>query len=119
MNMRRQFLALSLCFLGTLASAQEAAKQTPPKGLRIFYTGHSFHMFVPAMIEKMAPLAKIEGHKLVGTQGIGGSKVIQHWDRADEMNTACLPCLRLSSSTWSSNWLCHLTVAAVNLSKSV
>ena len=88
MNLRRHFLVLSLCLLGSFATAQEAAKQAPPKGQRIFYTGHSFHMFVPAMIERMVPLAKIEGHKQVGQQGIGGSKVIQHWDRADDMNTA-------------------------------
>jgi hypothetical protein len=91
---RRLFTALSLCFCFALcASAQEANPKTasptaPPKGQRVFYTGHSFHMFVPPIIEKLAPLAKIEGHKLVGTQGIGGSKVIQHWDRPDEMNTA-------------------------------
>jgi hypothetical protein len=88
MNLRRQFIALSLCFLCSYATAQEAARQAPPKGQRVFYTGHSFHMFVPKMIEGMVPLAQIEGHKLVGSQGIGGSKVIQHWDRADEMNTA-------------------------------
>ncbi|MEO6786993.1 MAG: hypothetical protein ABI318_12745, partial [Chthoniobacteraceae bacterium] len=32
--------------------------------------------------------AGIQGHVRVGQQGIGGSKVIQHWDLADEKNTA-------------------------------
>lgn len=93
MPTRNQFLVISLALLffskALHASAQEAsAKIAPPAGQRVFYTGHSFHMFVPPLIERMAPLAQITGHKLVGTQGIGGSKVIQHWDRADEMNTA-------------------------------
>jgi len=50
------------------------------KGLRVFYTGHSFHMFVPQQIEQIVKVAGIKDHKLVGTQGIGGSRVIQHWD---------------------------------------
>jgi hypothetical protein len=87
---RRWFIALSLGACLTLCgSAQDSTpKPAPPKGQRVFYTGHSFHMFVPKLIEGLVPLAKIEGHKLVGTQSIGGSKVIQHWDRADDMNTA-------------------------------
>lgn len=93
MPTRNHFLAIALGLLfysnDVLATAQEAApKQAPPIGQRVFYTGHSFHMFVPPLIERMVPLEQISGHKLVGTQGIGGSKVIQHWDRADEMNTA-------------------------------
>jgi hypothetical protein len=45
-------------------------------------------MFVPPRIEQLVKAAKIEGHKLVGTQGIGGSRVIQHWDLADDKNKA-------------------------------
>ncbi|MCA9124076.1 MAG: hypothetical protein H6821_00850 [Planctomycetaceae bacterium] len=59
-----------------------------PKGQRVFYTGHSFHMFVPPRVEQLVEAAGIQGHKLVGTQGIGGSRVIQHWDLADEKNKA-------------------------------
>lgn len=89
MHFRRQFIALFLCVcVSNYAVAQVAAKSAPPIGQRIFYTGHSFHMFVPKMIEAMVPLAKIEGHKLVGQQGIGGSKVIQHWDYPVDKNTA-------------------------------
>ena len=62
--------------------------RTPPDGLRVFYTGHSFHMFVPPRVERLVAAAGIQGHKLVGTQGIGGSRVIQHWDLADERNQA-------------------------------
>ena len=44
-----------------------------PAGLRMFYTGHSFHMFVPPRVDQLVKSAGIQNHKLVGTQGIGGS----------------------------------------------
>jgi hypothetical protein len=62
--------------------------KTSPAGLRVFYTGHSFHMFVPPEVEQLVKSANIQGHKLSGTQGIGGSRVIQHWDLADDKNKA-------------------------------
>jgi hypothetical protein len=65
-----------------------AAEQAPPAGLRVFYTGHSFHMFVPRLVEQMVKTARIAGHQLVGTSSIGGSRVIQHWDRPEAENTA-------------------------------
>jgi hypothetical protein len=68
------------------ATAEDA--EPPRPGLRVFYTGHSFHMFVPPRVEQLVKSAGIEGHKLVGTQGIGGSRVIQHWDLADDKNKA-------------------------------
>ena len=74
-----------LLLSGGWAVADDA--QTPP-GLRVFYTGHSFHMFVPPRVEQLVKAAGIQGHKLVGQQGIGGSRVIQHWDLADDMNKA-------------------------------
>ena len=70
------------------SSAFAADPQSPPAGLRVFYTGHSFHMFVPPKVEQLVKSAKIDGHKLAGTQGIGGSKVIQHWELADGKNKA-------------------------------
>src|SRR5690348_7569048 len=90
MIVRRELLSFGLISLLSLSvcGQDSVSPAAPPKGLRVFYTGHSFHMFVPQQIERLVPLAKIEGHKLAGTQGIGGSKVIQHWDRADDMNTA-------------------------------
>jgi hypothetical protein len=57
-------------------------------GQRVFYTGHSFHMFVPAMIDEIVKTTDIKGHKVAGTQGIGGSKVIQHWELGDDKNKA-------------------------------
>jgi hypothetical protein len=45
-------------------------------------------MFVPRYVEQLVKSAGIEGHKLVGTQSIGGSRVIQHWDLPDDKNKA-------------------------------
>jgi len=69
------------------AVVAQDAKQ-PPAGVRIFYTGHSFHMFVPQHVDVLVKAAGIEGHLTVGRQGIGGSRVIQHWEKADDQNTA-------------------------------
>jgi hypothetical protein len=78
-----------MLLLVSLVAAPTLADNAPrPAGQRIFYTGHSFHMFVPPRVEQLVKSAGIEGHKLVGTQGIGGSRVIQHWDLADEKNKA-------------------------------
>lgn len=79
--------AALLVSIGRWSPAADESK-TPPAGLRVFYTGHSFHMFVPGRIEQLVKIAGIQGHKLVGTQGIGGSRVIQHWDLADDKNKA-------------------------------
>ena len=75
-----------LVLFGCGWAVAEDAKMPP--GLRVFYTGHSFHMFVPPRVEQLVKSAGIQGHKLVGQQGIGGSRVIQHWDLADDMNKA-------------------------------
>jgi len=38
--------------------------------------------------DQMAKSAKIEGHKLLGRQGLGGSTVKQHWDLPDDKDQA-------------------------------
>jgi hypothetical protein len=78
--------AAALLSLAGFTQADDA--QAQPAGLRVFYTGHSFHMFVPPRVEQLVKSAGIEGHKLAGTQGIGGSRVVQHWELADEKNKA-------------------------------
>src|SRR5262245_45699791 len=45
-------------------------------------------MFVPRYVDLLAKAAGIEGHTTVGAQGIGGSRVIQHWEKADDQNAA-------------------------------
>lgn len=70
------------------AAMSRIALAAPPAGQRVFYTGHSFHMFVPPLVDQLAKSAGITDHRTAGRQGIGGSKVIQHWDKADAENTA-------------------------------
>ncbi|MBN8626825.1 MAG: hypothetical protein J0M17_15190 [Planctomycetes bacterium] len=71
-----------------VAAMSQFALAAPPTGERVFYTGHSFHMFVPPLVDQLAKSAGITDHRTAGRQGIGGSKVIQHWDKADAENTA-------------------------------
>src|SRR4051812_9181473 len=58
------------------------------KGQRVFTCGHSFHVWVPGILEDLAKKAEIPGHTRVGLSSIGGSRVIQHWNVADEKNKA-------------------------------
>jgi len=90
---RRQWMLLSVAGALLLTTAATAARTedrpaAAPAGVRIFYTGHSFHMFVPQRVEQLVRAAGIQGHQLVGVQGIGGSRVIQHWDLEDGKNRA-------------------------------
>ena len=88
-NVRRQMLFRSAVVLTFLCSGIASAEEgKTPDGQRIFYTGHSFHMFVPSHIDQLVKSANIQGHKQAGSQGIGSSRVIQHWDLADDKNKA-------------------------------
>jgi hypothetical protein len=70
-------------------SASSASAVKPiDKGLRVFSAGHSFHMFVPNLLRELAQAASIDGHAQAGTQSLGGSRVIQHWDLPEERNKA-------------------------------
>jgi len=57
-------------------------------GLRIFFTGHSFHVFVPNILQNIATAAGIAGQQNLGLSSIGGSRVSQHWDVPEEKNLA-------------------------------
>ncbi|NQT20849.1 MAG: hypothetical protein HQ592_14170 [Planctomycetes bacterium] len=57
-------------------------------GQRVFTCGHSFHTWVPEMLSDLAKAAGISGHHAAGTSSIGGSRMIQHWDVAEEENEA-------------------------------
>ena len=75
--------------IGQVLNSVHAADEIPSseiKGQRIFTAGHSFHYFMPPIFTDVAKGAKIADHKQVGTQSIGGSRVIQHWDLPDEKN---------------------------------
>lgn len=84
---RRLFLASLLVVLPVVVLRADAPK-VAAFGQRVFYTGHSFHMFVPPMIDEIVKTTEIKGHETAGRQGIGGSKVIQHWELADGKNLA-------------------------------
>ena len=89
-QLNRNSLLGLLGIVAVLAAAADAhaVDAHVPKGQRVFFTGHSFHMFVPRGFDQVVAAAGIEGHKTAGTQGIGGSRVIQHWELADERNKA-------------------------------
>jgi len=83
--MLRSILALSfVALISPLARADDA----PPKGLRVFHTGHSFHFFLPPIIADMAKGGSVKDHVNAGLSAIGGSRVIQHWDVVEEKNKA-------------------------------
>lgn len=68
--------------LSTVARAQE--KQSVTQAQRVYSIGHSFHVFMPAILNDIAQAAEVKDHKQVGLSSIGGSRVIQHWDVADD-----------------------------------
>lgn len=84
---RLRWGALTLALLG---AGLPGSSQTTPvdRGQRVFTCGHSFHVFVPGILADMAKGAGIRDHKIVGLSSIGGSRVVQHWDVADEKNKA-------------------------------
>jgi hypothetical protein len=58
------------------------------KGQRVFTCGHSFHVWVPDIVTDLAKKAEIPDHVQLGVSSIGGSRVIQHWDIAEDKNKA-------------------------------
>ena len=57
-------------------------------GQRVLTCGHSFHVWVPEIVSDLCKHAGIANHTQIGLSSIGGSRVIQHWDIADENNKA-------------------------------
>src|SRR5579862_9785264 len=70
------------------APAKAEADLPISQGQRIFYTGHSFHVFIPPIMKNLAELAGLRGQEDLGLSSIGGSRVIQHWDVPDATNQA-------------------------------
>lgn len=82
-------LAVALAAGGAALVAENgdgAAGQAAIQGQRIFSAGHSFHVFMPNILSQIAASAGIESHRQIGVQSIGGSRVIQHWDLAEDKN---------------------------------
>ncbi len=102
------FVALPI---NSIAQGQQtpatSASADAPKGQRIYSIGHSFHMFMPGILNGIAKSAGIADHQQVGASGIGGSLVIQHWDVADDKFK--------SKATLTSGKLDVLTMAPIYL----
>lgn len=83
-------LALPACTTTTGGGGVPAAARATPliKGQRVFTCAHSFHVFVYRQLAEAAANAGIQGHECVGISRIGGSRVLQHWDVAEEKNEA-------------------------------
>ncbi len=85
-------IALAALLPATRAIAQEKPVEKPAEpittGQRVFTCGHSFHVWVPGIMADLCKKAEIPNHVQVGLSSIGGSRVIQHWDVAEEKNKA-------------------------------
>ena len=82
----RSFAILLIAFTVVRAEDAAPAKEAAPAGVRVFTSGHSFHMPIVQPLAQIAKSAGIEGHTLAGTQSIGGSTVTQHWNKPDDQN---------------------------------
>src|SRR5579862_3209782 len=69
-------------------TAPKQDRDSAPKGLRVFVCGHSLHWYIPTPLTELAMSAGIKDHKIVGTQQLGASKTLQHWDLPDGKNQA-------------------------------
>jgi len=89
----------AVCLLVLVLTAHPAVAEKPAapakerklaepitKGERVFSIGHSFHVWVPAIVTDLCKSAEIPGHSQLGISSIGGSRVIQHWDLPPEKN---------------------------------
>jgi hypothetical protein len=83
-------IALLTAILSASKTAADDKKLAEPikQGQRVFTCGHSFHVFVPGILTDLAKKADIKDHVQVGMSSIGGSRIIQHWDVAEEKNKA-------------------------------
>jgi hypothetical protein len=90
MMKRHAILAACFAVLSWSATPVTAADApvagAPPKGLRVATAGHSFHTWMPGLLKGMAAAAGITGHEIATVQGIGGSRVIQHWELPNDKN---------------------------------
>jgi hypothetical protein len=71
------------CYQGNVMHAS-----IPPiaNGERVYFVGHSFHMFIVRPLIRLAKEAGIKGHWAQGWDMIGGSTPTQHWERGGEDN---------------------------------
>jgi hypothetical protein len=79
----------SLAVLAVLLAAPGAWAE-PPGGAacRVFYTGHSFSGGPHEWMWILCQQAGVEGYESLGRQMAGASRVVTHWNIADERNRA-------------------------------
>ena len=75
------------------SSADAAAASTAPtepiaKGQSIYASHHSYFLPVPPVLTEMGKAGGYPDQTIVGTDYIGGSKSIQHWNIPDDKNKA-------------------------------
>jgi hypothetical protein len=75
---------LSAAMLPAAQDQNEKLAEPITKGQRVYTCGHSFHVWVPGIVADLAKKADIKEHVQLGLSSIGGSKVIQHWNKADD-----------------------------------
>lgn len=82
--------AITLLLVRGPVGAGEKPKLAPPieKGQCVFSAGHSFHYFMPPILNDIALKAGLKEHTPLGLSSIGGSRVIQHWNVPEEKNKA-------------------------------
>ncbi len=76
----RRALQISALLVSFLVACPALHAQTDIQGQRIFFTGHSFHVFMPGILGDIAKKAQIKDHTQIDLSSIGGSRVIQHWN---------------------------------------
>src|SRR2546421_2162729 len=79
-------LAAALALVGGAPAARADDKPSAPKGQRIAWAGHSFLVFVPPILRDIATSAEVKEQSYPAFSGIGGSRVIQHWDVPEDKN---------------------------------
>ncbi len=82
------FILLQYYSTNAIAETKTGGEVPITQGQRIFYTGHSFHVFIPPIMDDIAVAAGISGQKNLGLSSIGGSRVIQHWEVPAKNNQA-------------------------------
>src|SRR6202453_3192602 len=76
LHARRAAVVLTSVLLFAACSSLQAQET---KGQRIYFSGHSFHYFMPPILADIAKKADIKDHTQLGLSAIGGSRVYQHW----------------------------------------
>jgi hypothetical protein len=79
-------LALGLLLFIGATTSRALADEAPARGLRVLTAGHSFHVWMPGILNDIVAKAQITGHQQVALSSIGGSQIIQHWNVPDDMN---------------------------------